>query len=966
MGVRHVGGRGARHRTAGDWVCMRDTNLRTPAAPMAPAVDALSAGGDSRTTWLDVLAAVSRRLTIAGSVEELSRIAVDQLASVFDLISVSFYEPLHDGDAIRLVASAGTARELVEAAPIWSTCHGVIGRAVRTGETVLAADLSADPDYVALIDATRSELVVPVRAGAAVVGIIDLQSRHPDQFSSTAVEVVEAIAAQAAVVRDIATLRLRQERRLREQEAVHRAALAVLDARGYEETLVDIVTRVGELCGASEAGIYVVEPDRLHLRMVQTTGAAAGMTGAVISMGQGVAGVVAATGEPHAVSDYARWQGRARTYDGLPWRAVAGVPMWHNGEVIGVLDVMSTDPEVEFDDEDIRLLELFAAPAALALANASRSEEHIADLVTAASVSRHLSEVIDPVEARREVCRIAVELLGCNAVLLWERDARGGLVNTAVVGAELATGMRQPPDGSSPSLEALRTELPVFCPSQRGRRPPDLVAATGCTAVYAQPVVRGRSVAGTLVAGWGFRSTELSDREASLMALLAQDAAVALERVDLVARLDQLARRDSLTGMANRRAWEEELPRMLAAAQRSHHSLSVAMLDLDHFKMFNDIQGHQRGDLLLREVTMAWQANLRDGDVLARYGGEEFCVALPGCGVDAAGEIIERLRGTTPAGQTCSAGIATWDGAEDADGLVARADAALYEAKRSGRDRTVTALATGAAARAGSGRAGWTRWTGMVPGLLADGRVVAHFQPVVDLRLWLDAGSPRRPGPGMVAGYEALARVAGRTVDREVDGLFAAAQYRGLARDLDWAARRAAARGAIGMPDGALLFVNVGVSSLLDPFDDVEHLILLLQRWGRTPDSTVLEITEREAVRDLERFTQAVGAYRERGFRFAVDDVGEGHSTFEVLAATTPEFVKVARSLVSSVERRGARAAVRGVVAFAEEAESVVIAEAIERPELASVMLELGVALGQGWALGMPAVRPPGFATTAS
>jgi diguanylate cyclase (GGDEF)-like protein len=94
---------------------------------------------------------------------------------------------------------------------------------------------------------------------------------------------------------------------------------------------------------------------------------------------------------------------------------------------------------------------------------------------------------------------------------------------------------------------------------------------------------------------------------------------------------------------------------------------------------------------LLKELASAWNGELRSTDVLARYGGEEFALALPGCSLDDATTLIERLRGATPAGETCSAGIVVWDGSETAEGLVDRADMALYDAKETGRDRIVAA-----------------------------------------------------------------------------------------------------------------------------------------------------------------------------------------------------------------------------------------------------------------------------------
>jgi diguanylate cyclase (GGDEF)-like protein len=156
-------------------------------------------------------------------------------------------------------------------------------------------------------------------------------------------------------------------------------------------------------------------------------------------------------------------------------------------------------------------------------------------------------------------------------------------------------------------------------------------------------------------------------------------------------RLERLALTDELTGVPNRRHWDEQLPRELGQSLRYDEPVCVAMLDLDWFKEYNDTYGHQAGDRLLKEVTAAWRTVVRPYDLLARYGGEEFSLTLMGCELNDALLITERLLDATPVGASCSAGVAQWDRNEDPSTLVGRADQALYEAKRAGRNRTVGA-----------------------------------------------------------------------------------------------------------------------------------------------------------------------------------------------------------------------------------------------------------------------------------
>lgn len=161
---------------------------------------------------------------------------------------------------------------------------------------------------------------------------------------------------------------------------------------------------------------------------------------------------------------------------------------------------------------------------------------------------------------------------------------------------------------------------------------------------------------------------------------------VEAEREELLGKVEELARSDALTGLPNRRTLNEEMSREMARARRSGSDLCLAIIDIDHFKAFNDTHGHLAGDELLRECARAWDERLRGEDLLGRFGGEEFLILLPGAPIEQAERIIERLRAATPGGATCSAGLALWDRVESLDELLARADSALYIAKAEGRN----------------------------------------------------------------------------------------------------------------------------------------------------------------------------------------------------------------------------------------------------------------------------------------
>jgi diguanylate cyclase (GGDEF)-like protein len=183
----------------------------------------------------------------------------------------------------------------------------------------------------------------------------------------------------------------------------------------------------------------------------------------------------------------------------------------------------------------------------------------------------------------------------------------------------------------------------------------------------------------------------LAHQEVELVGLRAELIKVRQRSDELVDRLRAEARTDPLTGLGNRRRWQEELPLEVERARRSGAGLAVALIDLDRFKQLNDTAGHRAGDQLLQSVAQGFAAHLRAVDLVCRIGGDEFGTALPDTSPDTAREALERLRTSLPSGATCSVGLAVWDGHESPDHLVQRADEALYRAKAEGRDRLVTA-----------------------------------------------------------------------------------------------------------------------------------------------------------------------------------------------------------------------------------------------------------------------------------
>ena len=431
----------------------------------------------------------------------------------------------------------------------------------------------------------------------------------------------------------------------------------------------------------------------------------------------------------------------------------------------------------------------------------------------------------------------------------------------------------------------------------------------------------------------------------------------------MVAHLRERATTDPLTGLGNHRAYHEEAGRALAHAARHGEPLALALLDLDDFKLINDQHGHTQGDRVLAALGTLLRGR-RAEDRAFRLGGDEFALLLPATTQERAATALERLRqeaGPRLSGATLSIGIAARvpdDGAGDAGDaggagdlatLREQADAALYEAKRRGRNAVVafgeiagdTAIVSGATILA-------------VRRLLAERAVTVAFQPIWDLE--------RR----VVLAYEALARPAGAYGLSGPQEAFDVAERIGRAHELDALCRAAILARAHELPPNALLFLNLSPASLDHALLAGETLVEATTAAGLTPARVVLEITERSLTRPAVVIREAK-RLRALGFRIALDDVGAGNAGLEMLRLLPVDYLKIDRAVVAgAVDDTTTRSVLAAILAFAREAGTFVIAEGIETEAMLDFVDRAGreptgrtVRAVQGYLLGPPRATIP-------
>jgi diguanylate cyclase (GGDEF)-like protein len=434
-------------------------------------------------------------------------------------------------------------------------------------------------------------------------------------------------------------------------------------------------------------------------------------------------------------------------------------------------------------------------------------------------------------------------------------------------------------------------------------------------------------------------------------------ARVVLEDAYARARAESL--RDSLTGLGNHRAFQEELERQWLMAGRYNTRMALVIVDLDEFQRINELEGHIGGDRVLVTAAATLTAGLRRSDRVFRIGGDEFAILMPGADDEESYLSLRRVLATAlegsgrirtpdaaaPTPWSFSAGIAAIPGAAgDRATLFRDADAALAWGKRHGR----TCVTVFDAEKHGmTAVRPVAEVAAQVARVAATGALRAVFQPIFDLR----SGRPR--------GYEALARPMAGSGFSDPSEMFAAAESVGRTVELDLACLTTSISAFARLGLTGSLALNLSPRTLETDEFSVHGLVQILQRHGVNPNRVVIELTEREAVEDMDRLIRAVEACRAAGIRIAADDVGAGNAGLRLLAQLRFDIVKIDLSLVQGgAVRVTSQEVVQTIKDLADRWGALVIAEGVETAEQLLFVRSLGIRAGQGYLLGRPLESP--------
>ena len=548
--------------------------------------------------------------------------------------------------------------------------------------------------------------------------------------------------------------------------------------------------------------------------------------------------------------------------------------------------------------------------------------------------------------ATAAVCRLILEHSAADAVVLCD--------TTRIVGIA-GVGIDHHPAGSAIGMTATREAI-----RNNAREILRSRDEIGCSnpqcpsrAAVIVPLQVGGRVTGTLE--FYFISPRKLDRTSIALADgLARVLSIQLELERSHSELTFLAAHDPLTGLANRRQFEAELERELFEVERLGGGGALLWFDLDHFKDVNDSLGHAAGDDLLVAFAKKIKANSRDYCTVARVGGDEFGMLMPHASAQeaeaTASRLLEMLAHTSFAAgkhvvrMSASIGIARFpDHGTTCDELMACADLAMYEAKTTGGDRFFAYTKDDL----------WrSRMTEQIEtaeeirGALRADRFQLYAQPL------------RRLADDAVPAYELLLRMIGEDGEVILPAEFIpTAERLGVIRDIDrWVARRGVRMLGEEWAAGRDTVFAINMSGAA--FSDPELLDIIreeLQGCGAPPANLVIEITETTAIADMARAQKFIGALKEIGCRFSLDDFGSGASSFYYLKHLPLDFLKIDGALVKGLsEGSPDMHFVRAIIEMCRGLDIRTVAEWVEDPGLLDTIEELGADFAQGYEVGRP------------
>jgi len=659
------------------------------------------------TRQIELINSVTRAALESMDFREMLQLLADQLGGLLDADGA--YITLWDqAKNIHIPAAAyGDLRDTYPLTRVDPGEHSLTSSVLEFGQPLAIEDVFNTP-YMSRSIAERypakSVLALPLIATKQKLGAVLIAFNHSHHFTSDEISIGAQVAPQIALAIYKAQLLEQSNRRVVQLALLDEVSKELANSLDETEILERTVEAVVKNFGYAEAALCLpVDGEQMELRAISGTEDTGYRPGFRQKIGEGIIGHAAEIRAPYITGDVEH----DPYYFSIGKRSgsAAGLPLLDKDQLLGVLYVESTTLDA-FDQDDIQTLHTLTSHVVTAIQKArlfAQVQNHLRTMTTLQSISQALSSSLELENIFQTVVQLLKDSFGYTYASIYLLDD-GVFHLGAQVGYPAEMVLSEIPATAGVVGRAAQTGQTQFI-RDVNKDPAFLRASHEIESEICIPLLKENKVMGVLNVE-AARGHPLDEHDVELLTALAGPITVAIDNARLHTEVKSLAMTDGLTGLLNRRTFDQYLDTEVARASRYGHAVALIMIDIDNFKNYNDQWGHPAGDERLKAIARLFLSNVRHPDIVARYGGEEFTIILPYTYLAGGVAIAERVRKAAEAqappdairengfipGYTISLGVAAFpESGRAASDLLLAADNAELNAKKLGRNRVCIA-----------------------------------------------------------------------------------------------------------------------------------------------------------------------------------------------------------------------------------------------------------------------------------
>ncbi len=654
---------------------------------------------------------LSKKVAPSFTTRQIADLALSELQKIMPGVDCWILTIDRSQKMTSLIAHHGLNTEATERIASDKTTKSIISQTIASAQPVVISNLLAAQEYNERLAQSGylSFASIPIKSANGIIGILGLASNIESRITTQEIEALDTFVYYLATILEKSIIQQRNQESEKTLALVNNLTKIITSSLNLNEVYQWFAEELRKIMDVDWASVVIIEGDKLRFYAMSSKIDSVWQTGDVVLLAGTATEYVATTKKPLIEPDLAKkrkfWTGKYHLERGI--RSIVYLPLLARGEAFGALIIASRRTHA-YGEKELNLLKNVVGQIALPIRNTRLFEETEQKRQLLASICHVAKTIVSDIDFSKVFQSFTEELqklvhFDWTSITLVEGDRVRFLVASHNAPAELQTGKTYPLKNSITGLvlKAKRTVFQTDIAESKLSFVDEIKFSAGSRSSIHIPLYGKGEVFGSLNL-FSYKQNAYGEKEREILEQLANQIAGAIWSAQLYAKTEQQARTDALTGLYNRRYFEECLDREIERHSRYGGILSLVILDLDSFKTYNDIRGHLAGDKMLSRIGQLIKRTIRNIDLAFRYGGDEFALILPQTGIEQAYVVAERVRRQISnkmwAKQllfTASFGLATWPGdGTTADELCTAADQALYYAKRTGGNRIQVAAKT--------------------------------------------------------------------------------------------------------------------------------------------------------------------------------------------------------------------------------------------------------------------------------